>query len=100
FGSVRAHDNRVVFRGGAPDRPTSIVTFDLQSGQYRILKQSTDLLDRTELRIASYLTKVEPVEFPTTGGKMAFGLFYPPHNSDYISDANQPPPPLVICHCA
>ena len=98
FGSVRAHDNRVVFRGGAPDRPTSIVTLDLQSGQYRILKQSTDLLDDTELRIASYLTKVEPVEFPTTGSKTAFGLFYPPHNSDYIGDANERPPLLVKCH--
>jgi dipeptidyl aminopeptidase/acylaminoacyl peptidase len=98
FGSVRTHDNRVVFRGGAPDRPTSIVTLDLQSGQYRILKQSTDLLDRTELRIAGYLTKVEPVEFPTTGSKTAFGLFYPPHNPDYVGGSDERPPLLVKCH--
>src|SRR6266849_9620346 len=75
FGSVRADGNRVAFRAGAPDRPTSIVTLDLQSRQYRVLKQATDLIDRTELRIASYLTKVEPVEFPTAAGKTAFGLF-------------------------
>ena len=98
FGSVRTHDNRVVFRGGAPDRPTSIVTLDLQSGQYRVLKQSTDLLERTELRIASYLTKVEPVEFPTTGSKTAFGLFYPPHNPDYVGGSDERPPLLVKCH--
>ena len=98
FGSVRADGDRVVFRGGASDRPTSIVTLDLLSRQYRILKQATDLLDRTELRIANYITKVEPVEFPTTGGKTAFGLFYPPRNPDYAGSADERPPLLVKCH--
>jgi dienelactone hydrolase len=98
FGSVRADGDRVVFRGGAPDRPTSIVTLDLLSRQYRILKQATDLLDRAELHIANYITKVEPVEFPTTGGKTAFGLFYPPHNPAYAGGADERPPLLVKCH--
>jgi dipeptidyl aminopeptidase/acylaminoacyl peptidase len=98
FGSVRAEGNRVVFRGGAPDRPTSIVTLDLQSRQYRILKQATDLSDRAQLHIAGYLTKVRPVEFPTTGGKTAFGLFYPPHNPDYRGGTDERPPLLVKCH--
>jgi dienelactone hydrolase len=97
FGSVRADGDRVVFRGGASDRPTSIVTLDLRSGQHRILKQATDLLDRTELRIADYI-KVEPVEFPTTGGKTSFGLFYPPRNPDYANSADERPPLLVKCH--
>jgi len=98
FGSVRADGDRVAFRGGAPDRPTSVVTFDLQSGQFQVLKQATNLLDRADLRIADYLAKVEPVEFPTTGGKTAYGLFYPPHNSDYSVSANELPPLLVKCH--
>ena len=98
FGSIRADRSRVVFRGGAPDQPTSIVSLDLQSGQCRTLKQATDLLGRSELRIASYLTKVEPVEFPTTGGKTAFGLFYPPHNCGYVGRAEERPPLLVKCH--
>jgi len=98
FGSIRAERNRVAFRGGAPDRPTSVVTFDLQSGQFQVLKQATNLLDRADLRIADYLAKVEPVEFPTTGGKTAYGLFYPPHNSDYSVSANELPPLLVKCH--
>src|SRR5260370_5025173 len=57
FGSVRADGNRVVFRGGAPDRPTSIVTLDLQSRHYRILKHATDLLVRAELQLARSLTR-------------------------------------------
>jgi hypothetical protein len=39
------------------------------------VKQATDPLNRTELGIADYLTKVESVEFPTTAEKTAFGLF-------------------------
>jgi dipeptidyl aminopeptidase/acylaminoacyl peptidase len=98
FGSIRASGDRVAFRGGAPDRPTSIVILDLVSGQYRILKQATDLLDRPDLSIADYLTKVEAVEFPTTSEKTAFGLFYPPCNPDYIASADERPPLLVKCH--
>jgi dienelactone hydrolase len=98
FGSVHANGDLVVFRGGASDRPTSIVTLDLASRQCRILKQATDLLNRIDLRIADYLAKAEPVEFPTGGGKTAFGLFYPPRNPDYIGAPEERPPLLVKCH--
>ena len=38
------------------------------------------------------------MEFPTSGGKTAFGLFYPPHNPDYVGGADERPPLLVKCH--
>jgi dipeptidyl aminopeptidase/acylaminoacyl peptidase len=98
FGSVRADGDRVAFRAGAPDRPTSIIALNLQTEQHRVLKQATDLLDRTEPRIVNYLAKVEPVEFPTTGDRTAFGLFYPPHSPDYAGGADERPPLLVKCH--
>jgi dipeptidyl aminopeptidase/acylaminoacyl peptidase len=98
FGSIQAAGGRVAFRAGAPDRPTSVVSLDMQSRQFRVLKQSTDLIDRTEPRIATYITRVEPVEFPTAGGRTAFGLFYPPHNPDYTGSADERPPLLVKCH--
>jgi dipeptidyl aminopeptidase/acylaminoacyl peptidase len=98
FGSIRADGDKAAFRAGAPDRPTAIVDLDLRARQCRVLKQATDLLDRADLRIADYLTKVEPVEFPTSGGKTAFGLFYPPHNPDYAGPADEKPPLLVKCH--
>jgi dipeptidyl aminopeptidase/acylaminoacyl peptidase len=95
FASVRASGDQVVFVAGAPSLPSSDVQFDLTSGQHRTLKKSTDILDRTELRIADYLTTVEAIEFPTTGGNTAFGLFYPPHNPDYAGPADEKPPLLV-----
>jgi dipeptidyl aminopeptidase/acylaminoacyl peptidase len=98
FGSVRAAGDRVVFRAAAPGHPASIVVLDLPSGRTTILKKSTDLLDRAEPRIADYLTKVESVEFPTTDGETAFGLFYPPANPDYAPPPGERPPLLVKCH--
>jgi dipeptidyl aminopeptidase/acylaminoacyl peptidase len=98
FGSMRAVGDRAVFRAGAPDHPASIVALDLASGQHSVLKKATDILDRTDLHLAHYLTRVESVEFPTTGGETAFGLFYPPRSPDYVPAAEERPPLLVKCH--
>ena len=64
------------------------------SGRHTVLKKATDMLDRTDLALRDYLTKVESVEFPTTGGETAFGLFYPPRNPDYA-----PAPPASGRRC-
>jgi dipeptidyl aminopeptidase/acylaminoacyl peptidase len=98
FGSVQADGDRVVFRAGAPNHPVSIVALDLSSRQHRILKTATNILDQPEPRIADWLTTVKPVEFPTTGGNTAFGLFYPPHNPHFVGRTGEKPPLLVKCH--
>src|SRR5262249_50585475 len=98
FGSMRAVGDRAVFRAGAPDHPTSIVALDLASGRHSVLKKATDILDRTDLHLSDYLTRVESVEFPTTGEETAFGLFYSPCNPDYAPPMGELPPLLVKCH--
>jgi dipeptidyl aminopeptidase/acylaminoacyl peptidase len=98
FGSMCAVGDRAVFRAGAPDHPASIVALDLASGRHSVLKRATDILDRTDLHLADYLTRVESVEFPTTGEETAFGLFYPPRNPDYAPGVEEQPPLLVKCH--
>jgi dipeptidyl aminopeptidase/acylaminoacyl peptidase len=98
FSYVRADGNRAVFRAGAPNHPASLVMLDLISGAHRVLKKETDLLDQSELHIADYLSTVKSVEFSTTNGNSAYGLFYPPHNPDYAPPADELPPLLVKCH--
>lgn len=98
FASVRADGERVVGVAGAPSLPLSVVEFDLKTGQHRILKKATDILDQTDLNIASYLTTVESIEFPTEGEKTAFGLYYRPHNPDYAGAVDEKPPLLIRCH--
>ena len=98
FASVRAEGDRAVFRAGAPNQPVSVVALDLTTGAHQVLKKASDLLDRADLRISDYLTRVEPIEFPTTGGNTAQGLYYPPHNPDYAAPSGEKPPLLVKCH--
>ena len=98
FASVRAHGDHAAFVAGAPAHPTSFVTIDLVSGQYRILKKATEILDQTERGVANYLTPVETIEFPTTGDRSAYGLFYRPRNPDFTAPGDEKPPLLVRCH--
>src|SRR5258708_14706375 len=95
---MRAVGARVVFRAGAPYHPASIVALDLASARHSVLKKATDILDRADLNLGDYLTRVESVEFPTTGGETAFGLFYSPRNPDYAQGTQERPPLLVKCH--
>jgi dipeptidyl aminopeptidase/acylaminoacyl peptidase len=98
FGSVRADGEHVVFRAGAPTLASCIVSLDLESGDHRILKKATDLLERPDLRIGDHLSKAEALEFPTSGGDTAHALFYAPRNADYCGPAEETPPLLVKCH--
>ncbi len=98
FASVRANGNQALFIAGAPTHPSSVVLLNIESGDCRILKKSTDILDRTDLNIATYLTAVEPIRFPTAGEASAFALFYPPRNPDYVAPDGDKPPLLVRCH--
>jgi dipeptidyl aminopeptidase/acylaminoacyl peptidase len=96
FSSVRAEENRVVFRAGSAAIPASFVRLDLATSETEVLKKSTALADDPNLR--RYFTDVESVEFPTEGGCTAFGLFYPAFNPDYRYPEGDRPPLLVRCH--
>ena len=98
FGSVRAHGDQAAFVASAPAHPTSVVVLDLASGDYRILKKATEIVDQADRRIADYLTRVEAIEFPTSGNRSAYGLFYRPHNPDVTAPDGEKPPLLVKCH--
>lgn len=94
--SVRARNNRVVFRGGSATKPGSIVVMDIDNQETEVAKQSTGIADDPEL--AKYFSEVEAVEFPTADDKTAFGLFYPAFNPDYVAPEGDRPPLVVKCH--
>jgi dipeptidyl aminopeptidase/acylaminoacyl peptidase len=98
FASVRAHGDQAAFIAGAPSHPTSVVVLDLISGSHRVLKKATDILDEADLRVGDYIAPVEAVEFPTSGDRSAFGLFYRPHSPDFSAPEGEKPPLLVKCH--
>ncbi len=96
FSSIRASNSRVVFRAGSATAPARMIVMDLDSGETGILRQSTTVADDPE--IAAYFIRAVAIEFPTSQGKTAFGLYYPPGNPDYSAPPGDRPPLLVKCH--
>jgi dipeptidyl aminopeptidase/acylaminoacyl peptidase len=96
IGSVRAGGDRIVFRGGASDQPTSIVALNLGSGRMEVIARATPILDDPQLR--RYISVGHPIEFKTTGGQIAHGFYYPPNNPSFEAPADEKPPLLVRCH--
>ena len=92
--SLAVEGGTAAFIGGAPDRSTSVVTVDLESGAARVLRSSSALSIGDEL-----LSRPVPVTFPTgDGGETAHGYHYAPHNASCRAPAGESPPLLVLSH--
>ncbi len=91
--SLRAAPGRVVFVGGSPTEPMSIVQYNLATRRSDVLRRSTDIVVD-----AGYLSIPQAIEFPTEKGETAHAFFYPPKNRDYIAPPGEKPPLLVISH--
>ena len=93
MGSLAIDGDRVVLRGAAPSTPPAIVEVDLASAQITVLRRSTETtFDAADISVA------QPVEFPTTGGRIAFGLYYPPRHRSVRGPDDQRPPLIVTSH--
>jgi dipeptidyl aminopeptidase/acylaminoacyl peptidase len=91
---VRAGPGCVVFKGGAPAEPASIVQLDLSTGRTQALRRSFEPRDESR----PYFSVPEPIEFPTANGLTAHAFFYAPRNPDFVPPPGEKPPLLVISH--
>lgn len=90
---LRVSPESVVFRGGSPTTPASIIQFDPATGETQALRRSNDLqIDE------GYLSIAQAVEFPTENGLTAHAFYYPPQNKDYTATEGERPPLLVKSH--
>jgi dipeptidyl aminopeptidase/acylaminoacyl peptidase len=91
--SVHARSGEVVFRGGSPTEPASVVQLDLKTERIEVLRRSNDLeID------PDYFSIPQAIEFPTEDGKTAHAFFYPPRNRDSAAPEGELPPLLVKSH--
>jgi len=91
--AVHAAGNRVLFRGGSPTQPLSIIDFDLTTHTSHSLQRAYKIeVDE------GYISRPELIEFPTENGLTAHGFFYPPKNKDFAGLENEKPPLLVKSH--
>lgn len=90
---LRASANEAVFCGGSATIANAVVKLDLTTHQYEILKSSSSVaID------ANYISVPEPIEFPTTAGRTAFGFYYAPRNPQHQAPPGELPPLFVKSH--
>ena len=91
--SLVVDGDRVVLRAASPTSPFAIVELDPATGATTVLRQSmSTAFDPADISVP------EAVEFPTTGDRTAFGLFYPPHNRLVRGPEDELPPLMVTSH--
>jgi dipeptidyl aminopeptidase/acylaminoacyl peptidase len=91
--ALRAHGQRLVWIAASATRPQSVVALDAGTGKLEVLRRATD-----EEIDPSYVSRPEPIEFPTDGGATAHALYYAPVSSDFAAPKDEHPPLVVSVH--
>src|SRR5215472_1263706 len=91
--SVRSASGKALLCAGSPTEPLSIVSLDVKSGTFNVLRRSS-----TVQVDPGYLSMPQSIEFPTENGLTAYGLYYPPRNKDFHGPVDQRPPLIVMSH--
>jgi dipeptidyl aminopeptidase/acylaminoacyl peptidase len=90
---VQANATRAAFLAGSPTQEPAVVELKLKVRRVRTLRES-----RKAALDPAYTSIPRAIEFPTEGGLMAHGFYYPPHNPQYRAPAGEKPPLLVMSH--
>jgi len=82
----------VIFRGAGPLDPASLVELDAAGNQQVLRCATPNIPEREDVSIPQH------IEFPTAGGRLAYGNFYPPTNRSFVGPAGELPPLIVTSH--
>jgi dipeptidyl aminopeptidase/acylaminoacyl peptidase len=78
---------------GSPDRATGVYIMDAPNFRPHLLVDCGPLpLEE------AWISRPEPLEFPTADGSKAFANYYPPTNPMYEGPPDTAPPVIVKCH--
>ena len=93
FSGLVVRGARAWFVGGSATAPAALVELVHATGEYRVVRRSASLdLD------PGYVSAAQAIEFPTTGGRTAYGFYYPPRNRDFEPPPGELPPLRVRSH--
>lgn len=90
---LRADRDKVVLRGGLPEEFPGIHCYLLLENRWETLQTASRVMIDP-----GYISRPEPVEFPTANGLTAHGLYYPPTNKDFEGAEGEKPPLIVLSH--
>lgn len=93
FASIHCNGSKIGYIAASPVSFPHIVVSNPDGSQIEVLKSSASLQVSAE-----YISVPESIEFPTEGGKSAYGIFYAPKNPDFAAPTGDKPPLLVHVH--
>jgi dipeptidyl aminopeptidase/acylaminoacyl peptidase len=91
--NITATGTHAVFVGGSMAAPDAVVRVELETGTTDTFRVATN--ERVD---EGYLSRPEPIEFPTDGGLTAHAFLYAPRNQDFAAPHGERPPLIVIGH--
>jgi dipeptidyl aminopeptidase/acylaminoacyl peptidase len=92
IGTIAIDGDRVVLRAASPAEPAGIVEISLD-GDVTVLRRATPFTTQPgDVSIPRH------IEFPTVGGRTAFGNFYAPTSREFEGPADEKPPLIVTSH--
>jgi dipeptidyl aminopeptidase/acylaminoacyl peptidase len=90
---VQQSTDQVIFMGAAPTDPGGIVRLDANTGEWEMLRESSEAeIDPETVSIA------RPVTWTSTDGETAHGFYYPPVNPRFTAPEGELPPLIVESH--
>ncbi len=97
FSSVQAEGDRAVFVAASATSEPAVVSITIDdagtAGAPEVLRPPRDLGIGD-----GWFSAPEPISFPTSGGRTAHALFYPPTNPEVAPPPGEAPPLLVMIH--
>jgi dipeptidyl aminopeptidase/acylaminoacyl peptidase len=91
--SVHVGPDDVVFIGGAPDRPESVIRLDPTDGRWEVVHEAAPLgID------PGFISRSTLVTFPTEDGRTGHAHLYPPTSADHEAPSGERPPLIVSTH--
>jgi dipeptidyl aminopeptidase/acylaminoacyl peptidase len=82
----------VVLRAAGPSNPAAVIEMDL-AGNVEVLRTASPNQPEAE-----DVSMPQHIEFPTKGGRTAFGNYYPPTNRSFRGPDGELPPLIVTSH--
>ena len=91
--SLSVENDKVALIVTSPQKPLSIVVYDVNSKESKIIKSSSNISLDDE-----FISQPTSIEFSSTGGRKSYGFYYPPKNPNFSPLKDEKPPLLVLSH--
>ncbi|HET9851872.1 MAG TPA: S9 family peptidase [Candidatus Limnocylindrales bacterium] len=90
--SLAIDGDTLILRAAGPTQPAVVAEVTLDGGVTVLRAASPNMPEPDDVAIPRH------IEFPTTGGRTAYGNFYPPTNRSYRGPEGELPPLIVTSH--